>query len=62
MSWILWAAVLVLLAALVVLQVRGVRALREWGVTPSRSAYLLRALNMVAVLVLVVFAFLIWSR
>lgn len=60
MSWLLWTVVLVLLVAFVALQIRGARALQEWGVVPSRSTLVLRVVNTVAVLALVVFAFLKW--
>lgn len=62
MSWLLWTAVLVLLVVFVALQVRGVQALRDWGVVPSRVTLVLRVINTIAVLVLAVFAFLKWAN
>jgi hypothetical protein len=56
----LWIALGALLVALVWLQLRGVTALRDWGVTPSRAVLTLRAVNTIAVIALVVFAYLKW--
>ncbi len=62
MSGLLWIAVAVLCVALVWLQSRGVRALREWGVEPSGTVVALRAVNTVAVIALVAYAFVEWVR
>lgn len=56
----LWIALGALLVALVWLQFRGVHALRDWGVAPSRAVIALRAVNTIAVIALVVFAYLKW--
>lgn len=56
----LWIALVVLLVVLVWLQFRGVTALRDWGVAPSRAVITLRAVNTVAVIALVIFAYLKW--
>ncbi len=60
MSWVLWTAVAGLVAALVALQVVGVRALESWGVRPSGAVLGLRAANVAAVAGVVVFAFWKW--
>jgi len=57
---VLWILVLALLVALVVLQVAGVRALRSWGVQPSRVVIALRIVNVVVVICAVALVFWRW--
>jgi len=57
---VLWIAVLLLLVALVVLQLIGLRALSAWGVRPSRAVVALRAFNVLMVIGIVVLAFWRW--
>ena len=55
-----WIALAALLVALVALQVAGNRALRSWGVEPSRAVVALRTVNTVAVVGLMIFIFYEW--
>lgn len=55
-----WIVLALLLVALVVMQVAGNRALRSWGVEPSRAVTVLRTVNTVAVVGLMFFIFYEW--
>ncbi len=57
MSSPLWIVVITLIVALVALQVVGVRALKAWGVSPSRAVIAIRAANVVAAVAAVVYAY-----
>ena len=56
----IWVGLGVLLVALVALQVAGDRALRGWGVEPSRAVRVIRTVNTVAVVGLTLFVFWEW--
>jgi len=53
---VMWTIVAVLLVLLAGLHFAGARALAAWGVRPSKGVISLRALNVVAVIGVVVFA------
>lgn len=55
-----WIALLGLVVLLGVLQVVGVRALKAWGVQPSRAVLALRAVNFTAVVAVVSYA--VWWK
>ncbi|MDP2182213.1 MAG: hypothetical protein Q8K99_06560 [Actinomycetota bacterium] len=55
-----WIALFVLVALLGAMQVVGVRALEAWGVQPSRAVVALRAVNFMAVVVVVAYA--VWWK
>jgi predicted signal transduction protein with EAL and GGDEF domain len=58
-SWALWLVVAGLVAVSIALQVIGLRALRAWGVRPSRAVLALRAVNAAVAIAVVLFA--LWS-
>jgi len=57
-----WTIIALLLLAVAAMQWVGARALRSWGVRPSRTVVVLRALNLMAALVITFWAFYIWTR
>jgi hypothetical protein len=59
-NWVLWIIVLGLLVALVTLHLVAVRALEGWGVRPSSAVLAMRAVNVVAAIAVVAFAFWKW--
>ena len=60
MTNLMWIVVGALLLALIALQLLGARALAEMGVHPSPAVLALRAINVVAVIAIVGFAFWKW--
>lgn len=60
MNWALWLVVAGLVAVSIVLQVIGLRALRAWGVRPSRALVVLRAVNTAVAIAVVLFALWNW--
>jgi hypothetical protein len=57
-----WTIIALLLLAVAAMQWAGARALRSWGVKPSRTVAVLRALNLMAALGITFWAFYIWTR
>lgn len=60
MTTAIWIVVGALLLTLIALQVVGARALAGMGVRPSPAVLVLRAVNVVAVIAIVGFAFWKW--
>ena len=58
-GWIILAALMI---ALAVMQWLGARALRSWGVSPSRAVMVLRAFNVLTAIGIVIWAFYIWTN
>ena len=56
----MWIVVGVLLVALVVMQIMGLRALKDLGVRPSPLVTALKLVNVTAVIAIVAFAFWRW--
>jgi hypothetical protein len=59
-SWALWLVVAGLVAVSIVLQVIGLRALRAWGIRPSRALLVLRAVNATVAIAVLLFALWNW--
>lgn len=57
---VMWIVVGALLVALVVMQIMGLRALKDLGVRPSPFVTALKAVNVTVVVAIVVFAFWRW--
>ncbi len=62
MSLVLWTIVALLVGLIAVLQFVGVRALENWGVSPSRAVIGLRLFNLMVVVVLIAFVFWEWMK
>jgi hypothetical protein len=61
-NWTLWLVVAGLVVVSIVLQVVSLRALRAWGVRPSRAVLVLRVVNVAVVIAVVLFALWNWLR